>query len=570
MEKRLIISLVLSISVFVVWSVLFPPQQPEKVALQTASTESVQDASFEESAVSVGNDNGKITADKVISESDSEPVEAETMETIRIRTEEWTVELTNKGARVSSWILNHYTDNEGEPLELVNRYRREQNDLPLGLFLDNSRLETLVNNSLFEVNKEERSDSTKVTFRYGDGKGLSVVKVMEFPRNGYLFNCSVSVMSGSETLNSYFCWGPEFGNRSTDKKTSRFYLADQLVLSSSNNEVKYLKKPKVLGKLKSQNASGFLTGLIWKSLPYRNEKGDILLDQSLNWASVGDNYFAVVFIGNSPFKSVKIRGYEGEPDEKGEVAVSSYALGVPSQDVSQIFVGPKDYSVLKPLGSNYDQLIDLGVFWFVAKPLMIALTFLQKYISNYGFCIIILTIIIKLFLYPLTHKSFVSMKKMQKLQPKMKAIQKKYGKKKDPESREKQSREMMELYKTEGVNPMSGCMPMLLQMPVLWAFYKLLTVSIALRQAPFIFWIGDLSMPDPYYVTPIIMGATMYIQQNMSTTPAGNEMQQKMFKMMPVVFTIMFLNFPSGLVLYWLTNSILTVGQQYLINKYTD
>ncbi len=562
MEKRLIIALILSIGVFVLWSIIFPPQIPERLP-ETQSVDSVEtlipEAESSETAVI---DEGE----EAVAEFAS--VSADSEERISVETDEWLVVLTNKGARVVSWKLKNYMDDNGDPLELVNSSEVEKNNLPLGLILDKTENSEAVNNSYYAVTQSEGEEGRTIVFEFADGYGLRVLKTFVVPEKGYLFSYSAEVFSGNNPVDSYSFWGPGFGDKKEGESKNRFYLTDQVVLSSANNEIERLKTPKLLKKLNSADGTGFLSGMIWKSLPYQYSNGDMKLEMPLKWVSVGDNYFAVVFLGDS-FRTLNIRGFDGEPDKKGRIFKTTFTLGVPSSGIRSLYIGPREYKALKELGGNYDQLIDLGVFWFIAKPLMLALEYFYKYIANYGVCIILLTIIIKLLLYPLTHKSFVSMKKMQKLQPKMKAIQKKY-KKKDAESREKLSREMMDLYKTEGVNPMGGCLPMLLQLPVLWAFYNLLTVSIALRHAPFIMWIKDLSMPDPYYITPIVMGATMYIQQSMATTPAGNEMQQKMFKMMPVIFTVMFLNFPSGLVLYWLTNNILTIGQQYLINKYTD
>jgi len=190
------------------------------------------------------------------------------------------------------------------------------------------------------------------------------------------------------------------------------------------------------------------------------------------------------------------------------------------------------------------------------------LKFFYNLIHNYGVAIILLTIVIKLILYPLTHKSFKSMKEMQKIQPKITALREKYK-----DNKEMLNKEIMTLYRTQKVNPLGGCLPMLLQIPVFFALYKVLLDSIELRHAPFIFWIQDLSAKDPYYITPILMGASMFIQQKM-TPQVGDPTQAKLMLMLPIVFTFMFLNFPSGLVIYWLVNNLLSIAQQFYINKY--
>ncbi|KAA0259013.1 membrane protein insertase YidC [Deferribacter autotrophicus] len=228
-----------------------------------------------------------------------------------------------------------------------------------------------------------------------------------------------------------------------------------------------------------------------------------------------------------------------------------------------LFTGPKEYKLLKSLGYKFEKSIDFGVFSFLAIPMLNLMNFFYKFIHNYGVAIIILTILIKLITYPLTIKSMTSMKKMQKIQPEIQKIREKF--KGDPQ---KMNAAMMELYRKHGVNPMGGCLPMIIQIPIFFALYRALLVSIELKGSPFFGWITDLSMKDPYYITPILMGVTMFIQQKM-TPQAGDPTQQKIFMLMPVIFTFLFLNFPSGLVIYWLTNNVLSIIQQYFINKKT-
>jgi len=212
-----------------------------------------------------------------------------------------------------------------------------------------------------------------------------------------------------------------------------------------------------------------------------------------------------------------------------------------------------------------------GFFGFIGRPLLWLLNAIYDVLGNYGFAIIILTIIIKILFLPLTHKQLSSMKKMQAVQPKMKAIQAKYKKdKSDMKGRQKMNEEVMALYKKEGVNPLGGCFPLLLQLPVLYAFYSFLPVAIELRQAPFILWVQDLSLKDPFYVTPLVMGATMFLQQKLTPMASVDPTQRRMFTMMPLLFTFFFINLPSGLVLYWLVNNVLSIFQQIFINKQKD
>jgi len=227
-----------------------------------------------------------------------------------------------------------------------------------------------------------------------------------------------------------------------------------------------------------------------------------------------------------------------------------------------VYAGPKEYDGLKSLGLKFEKSIDFGIFSFIAIPMLKFLNIINGAVKNYGIAIILLTIGIKILTFPLTQKSMVSMKKMSSLQPKMQEIKEKYA-----ADKQKMNAATMELYKKEGVNPFGGCFPMLLQIPIFFALYKALLLSIELQGAPFFGWIVDLSLKDPYYITPLLMGATMYLQQKMTPATTADPMQQKIFQFMPVIFTFLFLTFPAGLVVYWLTNNVLTIAQQYFINK---
>ena len=233
--------------------------------------------------------------------------------------------------------------------------------------------------------------------------------------------------------------------------------------------------------------------------------------------------------------------------------------------------------MLQPLKLELDQAVNFGFFDIISKPLLWVLKFFNGFMHNYGWAIIVLTILVKILFWPLTHKSYKSMKDMQKLQPKMAKIREKYK-----DNREKMNQEMMALYKTYKVNPMGGCLPMVIQIPVFFALYSLLGYAIELRHAPFLLWINDLSAPDrlpigvmiPYVgngipVLTLLMGASMFIQQKMTPT-TGDPTQAKLMLFLPVIFTFMFINFASGLVLYWLVNNVLSIGQQYYINKYVN
>ncbi|MGA1846116.1 membrane protein insertase YidC [Deferribacter abyssi] len=298
---------------------------------------------------------------------------------------------------------------------------------------------------------------------------------------------------------------------------------------------------------------------VYKQKP-KKIKEDIIVKNPL-WIGFTSKYFLFASAANF-FEQGIISKYKDSAIIKGAIDIT---LNPNAQKEFKLalFTGPKEYKLLKSLGYKFEKSIDFGVFSFLAIPMLNLMNFFNKYVHNYGIAIIILTILIKLLTYPLTIKSMTSMKKMQKIQPEIQKIREKF--KGDPQ---KMNAAMMELYKKYGVNPMGGCLPMLIQIPIFFALYKALLVSIELKGSPFFGWITDLSMKDPYYITPVLMGITMFIQQKM-TPQAGDPTQQKIFLFMPIIFTFLFLNFPSGLVIYWLTNNVLSIIQQYFINKKT-
>lgn len=226
------------------------------------------------------------------------------------------------------------------------------------------------------------------------------------------------------------------------------------------------------------------------------------------------------------------------------------------------YMGPKNFNDLKALQPELTDVIEYGWFTFIAKPMFTLLQFIQSYVGNWGWTIVILTILIKLVLYPLSYKGMVSMNKLKDLAPKMKEIQQKYK-----DDKQKQSMHMMELYKKHNANPMGGCLPLILQIPVFFAIYRVLLNAIELKGAEWIFWVQDLAEMDPYFVLPILMGASMWLQQRITPNTMQDEMQKKIFQMLPIIFTFFFLWFPAGLTLYWFVNNVFTIAQQYYINQ---
>jgi YidC/Oxa1 family membrane protein insertase len=363
---------------------------------------------------------------------------------------------------------------------------------------------------------------------------------------------------GGQALNPAIEWGPGLGDDIARAKPASFFSPNystpaQAVVHRDGDIVRL-----------SQTAPGAEEG-------------------PLEYAGIDDHYFAALVLnGVGPARPAGASAATAPPAvrfEHAPVAVpnptlpgelaryEAFALSFPSPPPAvHVFFGPKAFDELRAVDVTLVRVINFGVFRVLAVPLLGALKWIHQYIGNWGWAIVTLTILINLAMFPLRHKSVVSMRKMQELQPQMKAIQDRYAKYKvtDPE-RQKMNEEVMSLYKTKGVNPASGCIPMLLMMPFLFAFFAMLSAAIEIRGAEFLGWIPDLSRPDPLYIWPILMGITMFWQQKM-TPSAMDPMQQRVMMLMPAMFTFMMLVSPAGLVIYWFIGNLWTIGQQYLTN----
>ncbi|HNX49814.1 MAG TPA: membrane protein insertase YidC, partial [Thermoanaerobaculaceae bacterium] len=282
---------------------------------------------------------------------------------------------------------------------------------------------------------------------------------------------------------------------------------------------------------------------------------------SVDFAGVENRYFLVALLPDAGMTDVEVRSRE---PRVAEVVVR----GEGGRASGTLYAGPKDHTILEAYGRSLAGTVSFGIFGFLSVGFLAALRWIHGYVGNWGVAIIVLTAGIRVLLFPLNHKATISMRRMQKLQPKMTAIQDRYKEraKKDPQVRARMNQEIMGLYKTEGINPMGGCLPNLAQLPILYALYTLFAYAIEMRQAPFAWWIKDLSLKDPTYITPILMTASWFLQQRLSP-PVGDPAQRRMFMFMPLIFGLMFMNFPAGLVLYWLVNNLLTIAQQVLTQK---
>jgi YidC/Oxa1 family membrane protein insertase len=529
MEKRLLLAFVVSAVIFAVWSVLFPPperSQPlEQPAVEsptaTAVTEPDQRAGEPEPAPTP-------LAEPVAAEAE----EATAEETVRLANDVMAVELSNRGGVITVFQLTRYEGDEGEPLDLIQTVDHPDATLPLQLVLGDRP-----DQRLYAI---ERGDS-EVTLRWSDGQGNAVVKRVRMPATGY--GLGVEMALEGEFSSAAVSVGTGLRDLSEAEQNSRLAVWGDVVVRA-DGKLQVLKRRKA-------------------------KQGMVVDPQQLSFAGFEDAYFLSIFRPTSAVGEVRVNlldvGSSVEKEgEKPQQQRLLQVLLVPAGGVldGELLGAPKEYDLLHAIGGGVEDTLNFGLFGPISVLFLKALHWIHGVVGNYGVAIILLTVAIRLLLFPLMHTSTVSMRRMQKLQPKVKEIQARYKKKKgDPQARAKMNQEMMELYKQEGVNPMGGCLPMLVQLPILWALYRLFLSAIELRHAPFFGWIQDLSAKDPYYITPILMTATMWLQQRLAPQ-VGDPQQQRIMRMMPFIFGFMFLQFPSGLVLYWLTNNVLTIIQQ--------
>jgi len=453
---------------------------------------------------------------------------------------------TNEGATLKNWSLKRYTDNAGKALDLVPQ-NVPRNVRPFTLDTGNPAVDQRLNSALYRVDGGGPSTDPKtgyvlLAFEYQEAGGLRARKTFAINPKNYTIEASVATSSGIEAATLVLKMG--------------FGLGDVAGAVSSQ----YTKKAEGIlfraGSIERYDAKTIVT--------QPSYEGDV------RWAGVDDHYFmsTALFVGSGArvvYDTISVPN----PDGKTTSDYVAYSVKPPAgaNATVRFFIGPKQFDLLQSIDQELVRAVNFGWFAFIATPLLRMLNGINDYLHNYGWSIIALTFFINLVIFPLRHKSVVSMRKMQELQPEIKAIQDRYGKLKatDPE-KQKMNTELMELYKSRGVNPASGCLPMLLTMPILFAFYNLLSQAIELRGAPFTLWIQDLSRQDPLYITPVLMGITMVVQQKMTPSTA-DPMQQKMFMFMPIVFTGMFLWAPSGLVIYWFFSNLLAIAQQVITNR---
>jgi len=455
--------------------------------------------------------------------------------------------LTNRGGRVTHWRLKHYRDSEGKPVDLVPSGLPGNQPTPFMLAFDDPQLTGRINNALFRVSGGQRIDATNapqtLVFEYEDATGVRVRKEFVFEPRDYLVTFSTSATQGSRDLRPVVQWGPGLGDAGASSGGGSFFTGN------------YVQAPQAIF-----HQDGTVV-----RLTADNVSKEPAHESAFQFAGIDDHYFiaTVVHPGKTrvDYSSLTVPGPD---DTQRKYLVPSFRFAKPSG--IKFFVGPKQFDTLRRVDAELVRAIHFGVFAWLAVPLLGILTWLYGFIGNYGWSIIVLTILINLLMFPLRHKSVVSMRKVQALQPQIKAIQDRYAdlSMTDPK-KQAMNTEVMNLYREKGVNPAGGCVPMLLTFPVLIALNSVFSQAIELRGADFALWIHDLSQHDPYYVTPLIMGATLFWQTKMTPSTA-DPAQQKMMLFMPVMMTALFLNLASGLAIYYLVGNLWAVGQQYFTN----
>jgi len=547
MERRVLLAIFLCFLVIYLWQALFVKPVPKPGGSTTTATPTAATARPAQSPGQAKE--APITTPPPTISPGAEALVGETSERdVRVETDNVIAVFTNRGGRLKSWRLKRYEDDHREPLELVANDLPADQPLPFSLRVPDAAQSTTLNGALYSVKESSSADShgTNVTFEYRDTAGLHALKRFQLEPKSYILTFESSVASGDHALAPAIEWGPGMGgpDDTVARNRSRFGYAPRALLSAGGKE---------------------------QRITAANLAKPPTYEDNFAYAGIDVHYFMSVAFAPGRVK-VRYQGLTVPQPVEGANATArdlmAYTIDPgPSVQPIKFYIGPKDFDELASIDANFVRAVDFGMFSFLVVPLLRSLVWIYGYVHNYGWSIVVLTVIINLLILPLRHKSVVAMRKMQEIQPEAKAIQDRYAKMKatDP-ARQKMNQELMDLYKQRGVNPAGGCIPMLLPFPLLFAFYSLLTTAIELRGAPFVLWIRDLTAPDPYYVFPILMGASQLWQQWIMPAAGVDPTQRRIGMVMPVVFMFLFISYPSGMAVYFLVTNVWAIGQQYFTN----
>ncbi len=542
MERRVLLAISLSFLVLFAFQALFvPPQTPPGNATPPEATR----------PTGIAPSGNVTTAAPILPATPAPPIVGESAEReITVETQRVRAVFTNRGARVRHWILKEYKSEAGKPLDLVPESMPGGLALPFSLRVDDATTTARLNDAIYRVSGvsgdpvDATASSTTIAFDLETADGLLVRKTFTLEPESFIVKFSATVRQGNQVVNPIVDWGPGLGDDIAHTKPGSFLSPNYMYQAQA---IFYQD-----GDVTREPAAALGAGTVREG--------------QFRWVGIDDHYFISAVL--QPPAPVRVE-YQPvaiptmtSPPVTGHYVGYAIKFPAPPEDV-QFYVGPKKLDVMRSIDPEFTRAIYFGMFAWLAAPLLDALRWVHGYVGDWGWSIIVLTILINLAMAPLRHKSVVSMRRMQELQPHMKAIQDRYAKYKitDPE-RQKMNTEVMELYKSRGVNPASGCVPMLLTMPFLFAFYAMLGQAIEIRGQDFLGWIPDLSRSDPYYITPALMGLSMFWQMRITPSTA-DPTQQKIMMFMPIMITVTMLFAPAGLVIYWLVSNIWTIGQQY-------
>lgn len=547
-QMRLLLALVLSFLVFMLWNVFFGQEAQQKPAPQLR-----QEAQKEEKSVSVAPSPAPSTLSKPVLENTVTPKPARPSRQITVETPLYKAVFSETGGGIRSFILKQFRATAAADSPLMNLFPDDMavNGLLVGLSsIGIGAFENELFRAILDGDQLSLTDGTReLVFSSLTASGMQIDKVYRFAANSYVIGFEVRLANTTDQV-----------------------LKDALVVALRNTF------PVKKNSQAFEGPSALVNGSV-ERIPIDEIEKKGRLNGLVNWVALESRYFASSLM---PLKDQEAAvRFAVLPDHvvEAQYLEPEFALApqIRSNFEYQLFFGPKSMNAVRQAGHELPRIIDFGTFDVLAKPCLWLMNYIYEIIPNYGVAIIILTLLSKILLWPLGTKSYKSMSQMKKLQPLIQELRGKYK-----NDRKKMNEEIMRLHRTYNINPLGGCLPMLLQIPVFFALYRMLDQAIELRHAHFIWWINDLSAPDrlfhfdfsipfmePPYGIPVltlVMGATMFWQQKM-TPPAGDPTQAKMMLMMPVVFTFIFINFSAGLVLYWLVNNVLSIGQQYYTQK---
>ena len=542
-QVRGIIFVVLVMVVIFGWSHFYkppippPPQKQSQTASQSAPHQPSSSKPEEEESATA-------------SKAPSEPVQAIAETPVIVDGALYRVEISNRGAVIKSWKLKKYNDDQQppHPLELVDVDSSTQLGWPLSLVLSDLQLESRANSALYEATPPsgQTAPPTEITFHWSDGH-LDVTKKLNFNQD-YEVSLEVSARLDGRTLPAAVAWRGGFGDKS--------------VYKASQNVTVFFKQ------------SGRLNLLQYKKLGVSGNQGQPSEQGGpMDFLGIEDQFFTATFLPDGTdlslwhwtqeHKIVVDNKPETEPEAEMAAGTTS---AVPLR--ARIYVGPKDLAILSRQTPSLEELVNFGWTGVIAKPLLFIIQWMHRYISNWGWTIVLLTVVINFALFPLKLKSQRSMQRMAKVAPEIRAIQDRYKKYSMSDPRKRQmNEEVMAIYQREGINPVGGCLPMLPQLPIWWALWRVLNGAIELRHAPWIVWIHDLSAKDPYYILPVAMAILMYLSTKMTPQTSVDPSQQRMMTFMPLMMAAFFFNLSSGLNLYMFTSNLIGVGQQYYLNR---